>query len=265
MTGVAKRTAEAYLWTTFSGAYVVVRDWVAALDDVTLRTPSVLDGWNVGDLAAHTSRAASTLPGLTIASRNTTPWSVAEYIGAYAAGATAVAERGRQSVGGPDRTVADLVDAMDTALTDAAVAVEAWTADPVIDGAVGPIRGTDYLITRTLEVVLHADDLARSLPDGAPLSLPKPAMRSAVRALANTLTERHPGRSVEVRIPPHAAVQAIAGPRHTRGTPPNVVEADAQTWLRVASGRVTWADARESGRLTASGERADLSGYFPLM
>lgn len=265
MSGVAKRAAVAYLWTTFSDAYGAVRDWIAALDDAALSTPSAADGWTVGDLAAHTSRAAGTLPALVIADRDTTPWSVAEYIGGYAAGATAVAERGRQSVGGRDRTVTDIVEAMDQALTEAAARVQEWESDAVIHGAVGPIRGTDYLITRNLEVVLHADDLARSLPERAPLSLPKPAIRSAVRALANALAERQPGRSVEVRVPPHAAVQAVEGPRHTRGTPPNVVEADAETWLRVASGRVAWADARESGRLTASGERADLSEYLPLM
>jgi putative sterol carrier protein len=67
-----------------------------------------------------------------------------------------------------------------------------------------------------------------------------------------------------VRIPPHVAVQCIEGPRHTRGTPPNVVETDAATWLRLVSGRLTWADAVATGRVTASGNRADLRAHLPL-
>ena len=86
----------------------------------------------------------------------------------------------------------------------------------------------------------------------------------AVRMLLARLVERSPGRSVEVRVPPYAAVQCVAGPRHTRGTPPNVVECDGPTWLRLASGRLAWPDAVADGRLRASGERADLSGLLPL-
>jgi putative sterol carrier protein len=69
---------------------------------------------------------------------------------------------------------------------------------------------------------------------------------------------------VEVRVPPYGVVQCVGGPRHTRGTPPNVVETDPQTWLRVATGRTSWAQALASGRLVASGERSDLSAYLPL-
>ena len=86
----------------------------------------------------------------------------------------------------------------------------------------------------------------------------------AVRVLLARLVERAPGRSVEVRVPPYAAVQCVEGPRHTRGTPPNVVECDGPTWLLLASGRLAWADAVADGRLRASGERADLSGLLPL-
>jgi hypothetical protein len=86
-----------------------------------------------------------------------------------------------------------------------------------------------------------------------------------VRTLAGVLAARAPGNSVEVRVPPYAVVQCVPGPRHTRGTPPNVVETDPETWLRLAAGRLTWADATASGRVAASGERADLSGYIPLL
>jgi Bacterial SCP ortholog len=90
------------------------------------------------------------------------------------------------------------------------------------------------------------------------------ALRCAVRHLLGLLAAQAPGRAVEVRIPPYAAVQCVAGPRHTRGTPPNVVETDAVTWIRLATGRIAWADALADGALSVSGPRADLSGLLPL-
>lgn len=90
------------------------------------------------------------------------------------------------------------------------------------------------------------------------------AARFAVRHLLDKLVTAAPGRTVEVRVPPYAAVQAIEGPRHTRGTPPNVVETDARTWLELATGRLSWADAMAKGAISASGARADLSEHLPL-
>lgn len=78
------------------------------------------------------------------------------------------------------------------------------------------------------------------------------------------LQARAPGRSVEVRVPPYAAVQAIGGGTHTRGTPRAVVEMDGRTWLALATGELSWSEAVELGRVRASGERADLSSYLPL-
>ena len=91
------------------------------------------------------------------------------------------------------------------------------------------------------------------------------ALRWAVTDLLGLLAARAPGRAVEVRIPPFAAIQCVAGPRHTRGTPPNVVETDPVTWIQLAAGRISWASAAGDGRLRASGPRADLSGYLPLV
>jgi uncharacterized iron-regulated membrane protein len=88
--------------------------------------------------------------------------------------------------------------------------------------------------------------------------------RAAVKEALAALVERAPGRSVEVRVPPHAAVQAIEGTTHRRGTPSAVVEMDARTWLELAVGRITWSDAVAAGRITASGERSDLSPLLPL-
>jgi hypothetical protein len=92
----------------------------------------------------------------------------------------------------------------------------------------------------------------------------RPVLRDAVRALLAELARRAPGRSVEVRIPPFGAIQCVAGPRHTRGTPPNVVETDPVTWVLIATERVSWADALRDGRLRASGIRTDLSEFLPL-
>jgi Bacterial SCP ortholog len=89
-------------------------------------------------------------------------------------------------------------------------------------------------------------------------------LRDAVRALLGELARKAPGRSVEVRVPPFGAVQCVPGPRHTRGTPPNVVETDPLTWLSVATGRMSWAEAVDSGRIHASGIRTDLSEFLPV-
>ncbi|MDR1634469.1 MAG: sterol carrier family protein [Bifidobacteriaceae bacterium] len=89
-------------------------------------------------------------------------------------------------------------------------------------------------------------------------------LATAVRFTLEELAALAPGNTVEVRVPPFAAVQCLQGPRHTRGTPPNVVELSAETWLSLATGRLTWHDAVRSGRVQASGSRADLSGVLPL-
>ena len=85
-----------------------------------------------------------------------------------------------------------------------------------------------------------------------------------VKHFLAVLGTRAPGRSVEVRVPPYAAVQAVEGVRHTRGTPPAVVETDASTWLSLATGELSWSEAESAGRVRASGERADLTAYLPL-
>jgi hypothetical protein len=100
---------------------------------------------------------------------------------------------------------------------------------------------------------------------------PQPArheLAQAVRLSLRTLAQVAPGATVEVRVPPFAAVQCVAGPAHTRGhtrgTPPNVVETDPRTWLELATARVTWAAALADGRIAASGSRADVSSWLPL-
>jgi hypothetical protein len=105
-----------------------------------------------------------------------------------------------------------------------------------------------------------ADALSRVRGFGAD----KADLKLLTRHYLAVLAERAPGASVEVRVPPYAAVQAIPGVRHTRGTPPAVVETDAETWIALATGELSWAEAESSGRVRASGERADLAPHLPL-
>jgi hypothetical protein len=115
---------------------------------------------------------------------------------------------------------------------------------------VSPAHGKSAAVSAALAAVDSGAD-----PDPATL-------RDAVRALLVDLARRAPGRSVEVRVPPYGAVQCGAGPRHTRGTPPNVVETDPVTWLLLATGRLPWASAVAEGRVRVSGVRGDISGYL---
>ncbi|WP_328447278.1 MULTISPECIES: sterol carrier family protein [unclassified Amycolatopsis] len=93
----------------------------------------------------------------------------------------------------------------------------------------------------------------------------RPELAAAVRLSLRALAADAPGRTVEVRVPPFAAVQCVDGPRHTRGTPPNVIETDPRTWLELATGRLDWTTAVAGGRVSASGSRADLSQWLPLV
>jgi hypothetical protein len=119
---------------------------------------------------------------------------------------------------------------------------------------------TDPAKTRQVVVAL-ADwlhDETRPAPD-------RDALASAVRLTARTLADVAPGASVEVRVPPFVAVQCVSGPKHTRGTPPNVVETDPRTWLLLATGLVRLADAQATGALRLSGARAgEIDHWLPL-
>lgn len=117
-----------------------------------------------------------------------------------------------------------------------------------------PRRRTDPADGRAALAAWRADPDAVALRD----------RRTAVRFTLEELADVAPGNSVEVRVPPDGAVQAVEGPRHTRGTPPNVVETDPATWLALATGRTTWDAAVAAGRVHASGERADLAALLPL-
>jgi len=110
------------------------------------------------------------------------------------------------------------------------------------------------------DALLILDAASAYLSGGEPADI-----RSAVRAALRLLAAQAPGRSVEVRIPPYAVVQAVAGTTHRRGTPSAVVETDPRTWILLASGDLEWASAVAQGKVRASGERSDLSPWLPLV
>ena len=110
---------------------------------------------------------------------------------------------------------------------------------------------------------MKPDEGRRAL--AAYLSGEKTELATAVRFLLEELGSRHQGNSVEVRVPPFGAVQCIEGPRHTRGTPPNVIELSAEDWVQLATGANNWDALLAAGRINASGTRADLSTFLPLV
>jgi len=116
---------------------------------------------------------------------------------------------------------------------------------------------------RRVDPVAGRAALDRWLAD--PGGAARPDVAAAVRWSLEELAACYPGGTCEVRVPPFGVVQCLPGPRHTRGTPPNVVETDAATWLALVTGRLDWAAARAAGAVSASGERADLSDLLPLV
>jgi hypothetical protein len=116
-------------------------------------------------------------------------------------------------------------------------------------------------MTRVRIAVADGDAAVRSAVAGAD---DRVTSALAARYLLQVLTDAAPGNTLEVRVPPFGAAQVVEGPRHTRGTPPNVVEMDAATWLALATGSLSWDDAIAAHRVSASGSRADLGPYLPL-
>ncbi len=129
----------------------------------------------------------------------------------------------------------------------------------------GSRRPSDTAAPDTAAPDTAAPDTAASGAAALDAEAQPAALRGAVTYLLGLLAADAPGRAVEVRVPPYAAIQCIPGPRHTRGTPPNVVETDPVTWVRLATGELSWAEAVADGRVSASGPRADLSARLPLL
>jgi len=239
-----------------------MREWLAALPFEDFGRPSVLPGWDVRRLTGHVLMVFRGLLGVLAAPTEDPPLQLHDYVARYRAQADEIDTT--TTLIAADRTPDDLLTELDLLLSQA----RSRLAEPlpkVVRAPRGPLTATDYLMTRILEVLAHSDDLSRSLPAREPIAFDRTALAAGVRALAGMLAARYPGRSVEVRVPPFTAVQAIAGPRHTRGTPPNVVETDGLTFLRLATGRAEWPAAVATGQVRASGNRADLSEQLPLL
>jgi uncharacterized protein (TIGR03083 family) len=244
---------------SYAGQATALADWFVDLPDAEFARSSVLPGWDVRTLLGHIVGSKEGLADW-LATRSTQrPLSPATYVRAYAPAAGDISAQTIEITG--EHAPAVLLDRLRTPLAE----LEGVTAGTVIDGPRGPFTARDFVRTRILDLVVHCDDISRSLPDREPVPLLRSGLATTVRMLAEMLASIAPGRSVEVRIAPFIAVQAIEGPPHKRGTPPNVVETDPLTWLRVATGRAEFRDAVADGRVRASGTRADLTAYLPLL
>ncbi|MER5731917.1 sterol carrier family protein [Streptomyces sp. NPDC002138] len=236
-----------------------VADAVSGLSAEELARPTHLGAWTVGELAAHIAWIADSLAGsLARPPAAKAVLGAAAWPFATAPLAGRIAEAATETLSG-----APLPELLERAAARMAAALAEHRDDRVLDLWIGAMTLGDFLVTRTVELVVHTDDLNRAA--GLAIPLDRQALAACVRLLADALADRAPGGSVEVRIPPFAVVQCVAGPRHTRGTPPNVVETDPLTWIRLATGRTAWAGALADARVSASGERADLAGLLPLM
>jgi len=240
-----------------------LRVWCDRLSDEEWLAPSVLAAWRVADLVAHLELVAASV--ITAAEEPTAVkgLTIADYLARYGEVAASIDARTRDR-GARGRS--DILCSLDQ-LGEAAAQVFAslrMADDPVVTARRGPIKWSSFVATRCIELTVHADDLSRSVSGGRGPQLKKACLNASARALTRVLAERSPGHSVEVRVPPVAAVQCVPGPRHTRGTPSAVVELDPISFVRLAAGRISWLAAVDQGMVTASGQRADLTEWLPL-
>lgn len=237
--------------------------WLRVLPADQVGRPSRLDGWTVADLAFHTTEAPRALSAAIEAPRPTDrPLSIAAYTLQWQEFAGEIAARDR--AGAQAMTAGSVIDRHQSAAVALRAAVER-AGDVVVEARRGPIKVSDMLTTRVNELVVHSLDLSASVSEIPPVTIERAALAVSCRMLTGILAERVPGHTVEVRVPPYSAIQCIEGPRHTRGTPPNVVEVDAMAWVEIATGRLEWSVARRDGRVRASGERADISEHLPVL
>ncbi|MDY0814611.1 sterol carrier family protein [Kitasatospora purpeofusca] len=234
-----------------------------------LARPTRLGEWRVRELLAHLAVQIEWLPArFDDPAEGWPPLDLPRWVERVGTLAPLLDDQARaRAADGFDGGPASVAAAFDRA-ADALLGVLARpeAADPArrFEIRLGSMALTEFLVTRLVETVVHADDLADALGlDDFPHD--RQAVAAVTRMLADAFAELVPGGAVELRVPPYAVVQAVEGPRHTRGTPPNVVETDPLTWIRLATGRADWADAVDSAALSASGERSDLRAHLPLL
>lgn len=267
----SRRRARTYdadrTWQALLAQVEHVRHAVRELTPAQWTAASGLPGWDVRLLVAHITRqieAVRTLLDEDQPARTSPTRTRLTDLDTWALSTAAVADLLDASTRRAAEATTDPVAALDTeAELLAGRRAEALSVDRLLTHPFDGMRALDFTVTRLVELVVHSDDLARAT--GVDIPLDRHALAAVVRLLADALATKAPGNSVEVRVPPYAAVQCVEGPRHTRGTPPNVVETDPLTWIRLATGRVSWTDALEEARVTASGDRADLGPYLPVM
>jgi uncharacterized protein (TIGR03083 family) len=241
--------------------------WLQGLPAGTFERPTVLADWDLRQLAGHLVLVHGSFTTSLDQPTKEAAVPIHEFVTRYRRDADMIMESTLQASAGLSGP--EVVQRLESAINDFAKRLDVGVQMPqVIMTRRGPTTIEDYLATRIVELVVHTDDLNRSVPEMTPATLQRSALARCTRTLTAILTARYPGRSVEVRVPPYAAVQcAIAdpGPTHTRGTPPNVVETDPVTFLRLATGRTAWAEAAAKGAVHASGLRADLAPVLPLL
>ncbi|MFJ6730463.1 sterol carrier family protein [Streptomyces sp. NPDC091281] len=239
----------------------LVRAGVRGLTEEQLAAPTRLGGWTVRELVAHIGMAVTAVGrALDLPEPARQDVTIAAWPFATAANSAAIDAFTRDVAAAHPDLDAYLARVAD----DLAVLLDAHRGTRLLATNAGALPLADYLVTRTVELVVHTDDLNAALP-GPDIPYDRQALAAATRLLADALALKAPGGATEVRVPPYAVVQCVPGPRHTRGTPPNVVETDPLTWVRLATGRLAWADAVAEGAVRASGERADLTELLPLM
>jgi uncharacterized protein (TIGR03083 family) len=218
-----------------------------ALPALDPSSSSRVEGWTVREVEAHLTATTAGLARIIAADGPERADTDVEGWATAVPGLADVADRDAQE------GEADLADAVDKARAALATADE----KQVVVQRTGAHTLYDAVRFRILEGVVHGLDVGID-PD--PI-----AQRLAVKLMVDILVARAPGKAVELRIPPYTAVQVVEGPRHTRGTPPNVVELGPRAFLDLATGRAMWHDAVRNGLVHASGERADLSALLPLL
>ncbi|GAA2469731.1 maleylpyruvate isomerase family mycothiol-dependent enzyme [Streptomyces lavendulocolor] len=237
---------------------------VRTLTPGQLALPTRLGAWTVRELAAHVTMAVrSVVRGVAAPAPATRDLTLLEWPLATRRFAGDVDHDTREIAEAAADTPAALAALYEETGRQLADALAAAPDERLITTRFGGVRLGDFLVTRTVELIVHTDDL--SAATGLTVPNDRQALAACTRLLADALAVKAPGGSVEVRVPPYAVVQCVEGPRHTRGTPPNVVETDPLTWVRLATGRTTWADALAAAQVHASGERADLSAHLPVL
>ena len=241
-----------------------VLGWLQDLSPESFERPTVLPAWTVRQLAGHLVLIHTGLLRCLDQPTKQAALPFHEFVTRYRRDVEMIMTATLEASEG--LTGPEVATRLESAIDDLATKLDAGIRlSQVITTPRGPTTTEDFLATRIVELVVHTDDLNRSVPEITPAVLQRGALGRCTRALATILARRHPGRSVEVRVPPYAAVQCVEGPRHTRGTPPNVVEVEPVAWIELATGRLVWSDALADGRIAASGDRADLSPYLPVL